>query len=299
MNRRINLATLTILLAGSLFLCSCQSLRTSNPGLSNPFFAMNTGTDRKNLSAAEQARMLEDLGYEGLGYTGIDGIDQMIAELEKRDLKMFNTYLRVRIDPDAQRYDPDLPETIKRLKGKDVLLWLTVSSKNFKPSDPAGDPYAVKAIREVADMAEESDLRIALYPHISSWVERVGDGVRVAKKVNRKNVGTTFNLCHWLRIEGSDNMKPLMKSAMPYLFVVTINGADSGDTRNMKWDRLIQTLDRGTFDNYALLKTLKQLGYTGPIGLQGYGIKGDARENLARSMSAWRRFTQRMAAEEN
>jgi hypothetical protein len=39
-----------------------------------------------------------------------------------------------------------------------------------------------------------------------------------------------------------------------------------------------------------LLKTLKQLGYRGPIGLQCYGIGGDAREHLARSMAAWRKL---------
>ena len=30
--------------------------------------------------------------------------------------------------------------------------------------------------------------------------------------------------------------------------------------------------------------------WRGPVGLQGYGIKGDRKENLARSMAAWRRM---------
>ncbi len=34
------------------------------------------------------------------------------------------------------------------------------------------------------------------------------------------------------------------------------------------------------------------------VGLQGWGIEGDVRENLARSMAAWRRFSGRLAAEE-
>ena len=38
----------------------------------------------------------------------------------------------------------------------------------------------------------------------------------------------------------------------------------------------------------AFLKTLKELGYKGPIGLQCYGIGGDTREHLARSMAAWK-----------
>lgn len=294
MNRRTRII---LSISVSLACLSLSACTAPQPALTNPFFAMDTGTDRKNLSAAEQAQMLKDLGYDGIGYSGIDGIDEMLAELEKRDLKMFNTYLGVSIDPDSRKYNPRLKETIARLKGKDVLLWLNVNSRQFEKSSEKGDPHAVEVIREIADMAQQSGLKVALYPHTSSWVETVEDAVRVAKKVNRKNVGATFNLCHWLRVEGEQNMKPLMQTAMPHLFVVTVNGADAGDTTQMKWDRLIQPLDAGSFDTYQFVRTLKQLGYNGPIGLQHYGIKGDARENLRRSMNAWREFSKKMQAE--
>ena len=299
MNHRIQVVSTAFMLVGCLLLSSCALEKRTRGRLTNPFFAMDTGTNRKKLSAAEQAQMLKELGYAGIGYTGVNGIDEMLEELEKRDLKMFNTYLGVSIDPDGRKYDARLGEAIKRLKGKDVLLWLTVKSRQFKPSSAEGDRYAVEVIREIADMAQQSGLKVALYPHVTSWVERVGDAVRVARKVNRENVGATFNLCHWLKVEGGKNMRPLMERAMPYLFVVTINGADSGDTSEMGWNRLIQPLDSGSFDTYKFVKTLKQLGYTGPVGLQHYGIKGDARENLKRSMNAWRQFQQRMAAEKN
>jgi hypothetical protein len=36
---------------------------------------------------------------------------------------------------------------------------------------------------------------------------------------------------------------------------------------------------------------LRQLGYTGPIGLQCYGIPGDARDHLAESIKAWHNYT--------
>ena len=81
---------------------------------------------------------------------------------------------------------------------------------------------------------------------------------------------------------------------MPYLFVVTINGADSGGSN---WKELIQPLDSGTFDIYKFLKTLKELGYAGPIGLQGYGVKGDVYQNLKRSMDAWRRLSHRIESD--
>jgi sugar phosphate isomerase/epimerase len=135
---------------------------------------------------------------------------------------------------------------------------------------------------------------VALYPHTGFWVERVEDSIRVAKKVDRKNVGVTFNLCHWLMVDDQKNVEPLIKAAMPYLFVVTINGADSG---SKDWKGLIQTLDRGSFDAGKFLKTLADCGYTGPIGFQGYGIGGDAYDNLKRTMDAWRKLSRALVTQ--
>ncbi len=73
-------------------------------------------------------------------------------------------------------------------------------------------------------------------------------------------------------------------------FVVTINGADQGG-RN--WAKLIQPLDRGSYDVAIVLRKLQALRFAGPIGLQHYGIGGDARENLAQSMAGWRLLQRR------
>jgi hypothetical protein len=85
-------------------------------------------------------------------------------------------------------------------------------------------------------------------------------------------------------------MEVAIERAMPYLFAVTLNGTTETGS--------IETLDRGTFDVYRFLKSLKRNGFKGPIGLQGYGIGGDVRENLRRSMEAWQGFSQRLAVEE-
>jgi hypothetical protein len=85
-------------------------------------------------------------------------------------------------------------------------------------------------------------------------------------------------------------MQTVLAKASPYLLVVTINGTTEAGS--------IETLDKGTYDIYPFLKALKQAGFKGPIGLQGYGIGGDIRENLRRSMQAWHAFSQRLATEE-
>jgi len=272
-----------------------RNIRIEPAGM-NPFFAMDTATkDDKHKTAKEQVEMVKELGYAGIGCTAGQGLGEMLEELDKNGLRLFAVYLGANIDADQQKYGPELKEAIEVLKGRNSILWLFVQSKKLKPSSLEGDASAVQVIREIADMAAKSGVRVALYPHTGFWVERVEDAIRVAKKVDRKNVGITFNLCHWLRTDDEKNMKSLINSAMPYLFVVSINGADSG---GKDWKQLIQTLDRGSFNILRFLKALKKSGYTGPIGLQGYGIGGDAYENLKRSMSAWRKLSEKIAAKE-
>ncbi len=256
-----------------------------------PFFAMDTATkDDKHKTAKEQVEMIKELGYSGMGPHGGAGLAELVEELDKTGLGCVAAYLGVNIDPDKPKYGPELMKAVEILKGRNSMLWLYVQSGRHKPSSTDGDARAEEILRDIAEIAEQNGLRIALYPHTGFWIERVEDAVRVAKRVNRRNVGVTFNLCHWLKVDDEANMESLIKAAMPHLFVVTINGADSG---GKNWNQLIQTLDKGTFDVRGFLRTLRRAGYNGPIGFQGYGIGGDAYDNLQRTMGAWRDLSRR------
>jgi len=250
------------------------------------FFAFDNGTGRGRLAPEAQAEMLAELGYAGIGYTGAQGIPEMLAALDKHRLKMHSIYVGAKLGPDGPSYDPNLAEGIRALKGRPTIVWLFITG-----NAPGGDQQAVQVVREVADLAAASGLRVALYPHVGFYVARTEDALRVVEKVERKNVGVSFNLCHFLKLDDQQNLEPLIAKAAGRLFLVSINGADSGQTQKMGWDRLIQTLDRGSFDVGKLLKALKRHGYTGPVGLQCYAVKGDTRENLRRSMSAWLKYT--------
>ncbi len=259
--------------------------------LTNSFFAMDTGTKNARYDTPEkQTAMLKELGYAGSDFTGTRGIPDYLKALDAHGLKLFGIYTGASIDPEARPVSTGLKRAIKQLKGREAVLWMPLGSKKYDISSPEGDADAVKVLREIADLAAESNLRIALYPHTDNWIERVEDAVRVVKQVGRTNVGVTFNLCHWLRVDGKD-LRATLEAALPHLFVVTINGADAD---GQDWGKLIQPLDCGTFDVATLLGILKELGYTGPIGLQGYGIGGDVHKNLKRSMAAWRTLTEKL-----
>ena len=243
--------------------------------------------DARKRSFQEQAVMLKELGYDGVGHIWLDNLAERVKTLDEAGLKLFQITMTVDVAPDKPAYDARFKEVLALVKGRHVQFALLLNG--MKPSDPSVDPHAVEILRQMSDLARDSGAQLLLYPHVGSWVERIEDSCRVAEKVDRPNVGVMFNLCHWLRVDRQRDYQPLLKRAMPRLWAVSINGADELDDRP-GWDHYIQPLDQGSFDVGPLLKTLKQLGYRGPIGLQCYGIGGDAREHLARSMAAWRKL---------
>ena len=251
-----------------------------------PFFAFDNGVGRDvGMKPEQQAQILADLGYDGIGYTGVNNVPAMLKALDAHGLKMFSTYLKVDLASETAPYDPGLAEAIKLFKAHGTALWIHIHGAR-SPSDELDD-RAVAVLREIAEMAEASNLQVVLYPHTGFYVANNADALRVVKEVDRPNVGTSFNLCHFLKQQNEADMERVINESMPHMMLVSINGADSGDTPKMGWDRLIQTLDRGSFDVGRVLRLLDAAGYKGPIGLQCYAIKGDVCENLKRSKAAW------------
>jgi sugar phosphate isomerase/epimerase len=243
--------------------------------------------DAKRRSYKEQAEMLKELGYDGVGHVWLDGVADRLKTLDEVGLKLFQITMTVDVAPGKKPYDERFKDVLALVKGRQMQFDLLLNGA--KSSDPSVDPHAVEILREMSDLARESGSQLLLYPHQGSWVERIEDSIRVAEKVDRSNVGVMFNLCHWLRVDKSRDYKPLLKQAIPRLWAVSLNGADVYDEKP-GWEHYIQPLDKGSFDVGGFLATLKELGYHGPIGLQCYGIGGDARDHLARSMAAWRKL---------
>lgn len=261
--------------------------------VTNPLFAFDNAFPA-GWTPERQAALLAELGYAGVGATGTADLPRRLEAFESQGLRIFSIYVGARLGEDGPQYDPGLEAAIQALAGHETILWLFVQGH---ASD--AEQQAVRVVREIADLAAPAGLRVVLYPHVGFYVARVEDAVRLARAAERDNVGASFNLCHFLKLDDEGQLRKRLTAAMPYLELVSINGSDAGDTRQMGWDRLIQTLDRGTFDNRRLLGLLMELGYEGPIGLQCYNVPGDPRENLARSIAAWREWVRPPAAEDD
>ena len=246
------------------------------------FFVLDNGVGRGSWTPEQQAKTLKELGYDGIGYnyTKPAALAAWQKAFKDQGLKIYSLYVYTFIDK-PQHYDPAFKEAIKMLKGTDTVIWMTLRETAVKGDY---DAEAVKLVQEIADLAQESGVRVALYGHAGFYVATANDAVRIVKKANRPNVGASINLCHEFITKNGDRLEETLKNAAPCLALVTINGVD---VKNKKY---ILRLDEGDYDQVAWIKKLQAAGYKGPVGLQCYSVKGDTTENLKADMAAWHKI---------
>ena len=255
------------------------------PAKSLPVYAFQNGVNFKTVK--ERVKVLEELGYDGIGSAKLSKSDLSLPDrlkaYEKAGLKIFSFYIGGKLSSEGHTYQSEIPEAITQLKGHDTVLELYLQGSKKSNTDE----QAIAFVQEIADLAEKSSLRVVLYPHAGFYIDTLSDAIRVARKCRRNNVGVMFNLCHYLKVEPKNDLKATLLEAKDLLWQVSTSGAEIGGTN---WGQLIQTLDRGDFDQKTLFQILNEIGFSGNVGFQCYAIRGNSRENLKRSMDAWKKL---------
>ena len=275
-----------LLLIVSLFGCS-----TPKTELDNTFYCFSNAGNLPNAPEGLDAKVasFKNLGYDGWGGHYGEG-DYMArrAALDQAGLELPELYWNLDIDSTGKwSCKEGLKEAIMDSKDRNLIVSFIVRAPAFQNNQAEGDPWLVKAMQELADISAPHGVRIAVYPHVDVYCETLEHSLRLAKMAGRENVGAIFNLCHLLKKEGADGWEQKLVEALPYLYMISICGADEGNTIEMGWDRLIQPLGEGSFDTYRLVKLALDMGYDGPFGLQCYNIKQDAEVALSTSINTW------------
>jgi len=185
-------------------------------------------------------------------------------------------------------------ELVQTLEGCKSIELNINAHRLEKTSDPAGDDWAVAWLEKLLAVAEKRDIQLLLYPHFYSWLERIEDGVRLCERVNHPNLGMVFTAFHWYAIDGKD-LKPKLSSAAPYIRAAAL----SGHTRTpyARQPVTVEPLDSGELDQFFVLSVLKEIGFEGPIGIQGFSVGGDVYKRLERSVKMFRDLEARLDAQ--
>lgn len=254
------------------------------------FFIFDSGVGRGKWPPERQAKTLKELGFAGISYnyTNPRDLQDWQRAFKAEGLKIFGLYVYTYLDqPDS--FAPGFREAIKLLKGTDTVIWMAVRETKTRKKEGFED-RAVEVVREMADLAAAQGVRVALYGHAGFYVENAADGARLAKLVDRPNVGPSINLCHEFASKQEAKLDETLKAVAPMALLASINGVDVATKKH------VLRLDQGDFDVAAYVRKLQAAGYRGPIGLQCFGVPGDTDENLKAAQKAWQRIEATLTA---
>jgi sugar phosphate isomerase/epimerase len=264
-----------------LLLCISKMSVAAEPQVpfSSGLYVFQNGMKFK--SVEEGVKLIKSLGYQGVGSAYPRDLSNLKTACEKEGLEIFSVYLGGKVNAESFSYDKEVSEAIELLKGTNVLLEINIQ----RGKDPS-DAQAIAMVKEIAEKAKAAGLKVVIYPHAGCHIERIDHALKIARATGCENVGIAFNLCHFLKVQPSDDLTTTLTDAKPLLWSVSISGADAD---GKDWNTLIRPLDEGTYDPSSLLKLLRAMGFDGAIGLQCFNIRIDPKENLSRSMLGWKK----------
>ena len=233
-------------------------------------------------------KLLKERGYGGIMLSLKDdpgrwkNLPAYLEAMKEHGTRLTAIHARFYIEDGT--YPQVIKDNLPLLKGTKVILIPSVGSRTkMDRKDPEAVAMAVKILREMSDDAKKYDLGgIAPYMHIGNWIETIEDNIRIAKAVNRRNVGVMFHLHHWQAVGGREiaKLRADLLNAKPYLLAVVIQGTDENKATH-------KILGEGTYDMVPLVKTLREIDYRGPLGTMGYTQSGDIPAKLTRAYTAW------------
>jgi sugar phosphate isomerase/epimerase len=195
----------SIVLVFTCFLCA-SPLFSQEKQLDNVFYCFNNGIrtlPNAPKSLADQAALINKIGFSGLsGHIGDDYWARRKA-LDDAGVEMPEIYWGMTLTDEGQiQYNEQIKEIIKDSKDRNLLVALFLNGKKYMNQKTQGDKIFAAGIRELAEFAAPYHVQVAIYPHANNYCETSAHSVKMAKQIDRDNVGVIFNTCHLLKVEG-------------------------------------------------------------------------------------------------
>ncbi len=275
--------SLPLVLSLLLISCSTQKKRGVNDKLFNkenlvawcvvPF-------DSAERTPEERADMLKELGFTQFAYDWrlkhLATFPNEIKALHEHGIKLTSVWLW--IDTDSGKILDDANEQlldIIRRNNVKTDFWLGFSNKHFEGlTDEQKLEKAVASVTYIEARAKELGCTISLYNH-GDWFGEPANQVKIIEKLGSKDVGIVYNFHHaHLQVREFPN---LLSQMLPYLRTVNLNGMRVAGPK-------ILTIGEGD-EEASMLKTLKDSGYNGLIGIICHIETEDAKVVLERNLN--------------
>lgn len=232
--------------------------------------------DAKKRGPEARVDMLRRLGFTRYVYDWraehLPTFDAEVGLLKKAGITLQGVWFPASVGKDGETL-------LAVLKKHDVKteLWVMLPQPDAKLSQDDKVKVTAELVAKLAKTAADGGHKVGLYNH-GGWSGEPDNLLAVVKAAKCENVGIAYNLHHAHHRIGtlSDDLKALA----PYLLSLNLNGMEAnGDTKGRK----ILCLGDGE-DDAKLLKTIRDSGYFGPVGIIGH-TDDDAEDRLADNLN--------------
>ena len=220
--------------------------------------------DAKKRGPEERAAMMEKLGFKHFAYDyraeHVPTFDAEIAACRKHGVSLDAWWFPGTLNDEARL----ILDVLKRNHVK-AQLWIMGGGGPVKSPEEQKARVEAEAqrLRPIAEAASKIGCTVALYNH-GAWFGEPENQIQIIERLKQdgvSNVGIVYNLHH-----GHDQLArfdALLRLMKPHLLVLNLNGMTrNGDKAGKK----ILPLGQGDLD-LALLKTIRDSGWRGPIGI--------------------------------
>lgn len=235
--------------------------------------------DAKNRSPLERAKMLRTAGLKKCAY---DWRDQHVASFEDEIVQYKNHGIEFFAFWDQH----DTAFELLKKHNLTPQIWKTLTPTPSGKNEPEMIASAIKEMLPIVERTKQAGCTLGLYNH-GGWGGEPENLVAVCKAFRAQghdHVGIVYNFHH-----GHGHIKDFkdsLKLMMPYLFSVNLNGMVDLSQREFKGQRTekkILPIGAGDHER-AMIQTLIDCKYAGPIGILGHVADRDVAEVLRENL---------------
>lgn len=238
--------------------------------------------DSKKRDPEKRAQMLARLGFSKFAYDyraeHVPTFEAELVALARHHIELTAWWFPGELNDEAR----GILSLLKK-RGIKTQLWVMGGGDSTKTEEERRERVKAESarIRPIAEEAAKIGCRVGLYNH-GGWFGEPENQIAIIQELKLPNVGIVYNLHH-----GHSHLArfpTLLKQMLPYLYAINLNGMTrDGEQHGLQ----IMPLGQGDLD-LSLLRTIRDSGYSGPIGILGH-TQDDAEERLRDNLDglAW------------
>jgi sugar phosphate isomerase/epimerase len=285
--------------------CSCllslgqRNNQTKESRVKNLLFVYDFTLEKKPVR--ERVKFLDSIGFQGVTFA-VNTTKDIDRLTDYQKYVKSETAGRLKIPAVFYHHDPEnknagavWKQLANQLSGTTTDIWVIVGKGKAEIQKES----IVEFFRQISDYADSLRLDVVIYPHDKTYIESASASLWYIRQASRKNLSTSFHLCHELRAGNGARMNEAIAEVAPYIKLASISGSNSkmdvNDTPGY-WDDAIKPLYKGDYDTTGFLEQLLKNGYMGPIALHTFGLKEPVDEHFSKSLETWKRMVAEVSA---